>query len=66
MFIYEVRKIVKQPKSSTFEIKIFDFSGSPIYKIDENDEKQLQEIGPESIALHRKVVKMQSWQKSAT
>ena len=43
---------MKQPKRSTFEIKIFDFPGSVIYMMDEIDEKQLQEIGTGSIVLH--------------
>ena len=38
------RKTMKQPKRSTFEIKIFDVPGSAIYKMDEIDEKQLQGI----------------------
>ena len=46
------RKTMKQPKRSTFEIKIFDFPGSVIYMMDEIDEKQLQEIGTGSIVLH--------------
>ena len=46
------RKTMKQPKRSTFEIKIFDFPGSDIYKMDEIDEKQLQGIGTGSIVLH--------------
>ena len=32
---------MKQPKRGTFEIKIFDFPGSAIYKMDEINEKQL-------------------------
>ena len=43
---------MKQPKRSTFEIKIFYFPGSVIYMMDEIDEKQLQEIGTGSIVLH--------------
>ena len=50
--IAKIMKTMKQPKRSTFEIKIFDFPGSVIYKIDEIDEKQLQEIGTGSIVLH--------------
>ena len=46
------RKTIKQPKRSTFEIKIFDFPSSAIYKIDKIDEKQLQKIGTGSIDLH--------------
>ena len=46
------RKTMKQPKRSTSEIKIFDLPGSAIYKMDEIDEKQLQEIGTRSIVLH--------------
>ena len=33
------RETMKQPKRSTFEIKIFDVPGSAIYKMDESDEK---------------------------
>ena len=33
-------------------IKIFDFPGSAIYKMDEIDEKQLKEIGTGLIVLH--------------
>ena len=46
------RKFKKKPKRGTFEIKIFDFPGSAIYKMDEIDEKQLQEIGTGSIFFH--------------
>ena len=46
------KKTMKQPKRSTFEITIFDFPGSAVYKMDEIDEKQLQEIGTGSIVLH--------------
>ena len=31
------RKTMKQPKRNTFEIKIFDFPGSAIYKMDKID-----------------------------
>ena len=43
---------MKQPKRSTFEIKIFDVPGSAIYKMDETDEKELQEIGTGLTVLH--------------
>ena len=43
---------MKQPKRGTFEIKIFDFPGSAIYKANEIDEKQLQETGTRSIVLY--------------
>ena len=33
------RKTMKQPKCSTFEIKIFDVPGSAIDKMDKSDEK---------------------------
>ena len=33
-------KTVKQPKYSIFEIKIFDFPVSAIYKMNKTDEKQ--------------------------
>ena len=33
-------KTVKQPKHSIFEIKIFDFPVSAIYKMNKTDEKQ--------------------------
>ena len=45
-------KTMKQPKRSTFEIKMFDFPGSAIYKMDEIDEKHLEEISTRSIVLH--------------
>ena len=45
---------MKQPKRSIFEIKIFDFPGIAIYKMDEIDERQLQEIGAGSIVLHER------------
>ena len=48
------KKTMKQPKRSTFEITIFDFPGSAVYKMDEIDEKQLQEIGTGSIVLHER------------
>ena len=44
---------MKQSKRSTFEIKGFDFPGSAIYKMDEIDEKQLQDIGTGMIVLHK-------------
>lgn len=43
---------MKQPKRGTFEIKIIDFLSSALYKMDEIDERQLQETGTGSIALH--------------
>ena len=43
---------MKQPKRGTFEIKNFDFPGSAIYKVDEINEKQLQETGTRSIVLY--------------
>ena len=43
---------MKQPKRSIFEIKIFDVPGSAIYKMDETDEKELQEIGAGLTVLH--------------
>ena len=46
------RKTMKQPKRSIFEIKIFDVPGSAIYKMDETDEKELQEIGTGLTVLH--------------
>ena len=48
------RKTMKQSKRSIFEIKIFDFRGIAIYKMDEIDERQLQEIGAGSIVLHER------------
>ena len=46
------RKTLKRPKHGRFETKIFDFPDSAIYKMDEIDGKQLQEIGTGSIVLH--------------
>ena len=49
----QIRKTMKQSKRSTFEIKSFDFPGSAIYKMDEIDEKQLQDISTGMIVLHK-------------
>ena len=46
------RKTLKRPKHGRFETKIFYFPDSAIYKMDEIDGKQLQEIGTGSIVLH--------------
>ena len=48
------KKTMKQSKRSIFEIKIFDFPGIAIYKMDETDEKKLQEIDAGSIVLHER------------
>ena len=52
IFIHEVEKTMKQPKRGTFEIKTIDFLSSALYKMDEIDERQLQETGTGSITLH--------------
>ena len=48
------KKTMKQSKRSIFEIKIIDFPGISIYKMDETDEKKLQEIDAGSIFLHER------------
>lgn len=50
--MHEIEKTLKQSKRGTFEIKIFDFLSSAIYKMDKIDERQLQETDTGSIVLH--------------